>query len=80
MSHPIRGELRKPTKDRRKECTHWLYKTADGKLIGFTLRLKRMDHLSVPSGDQPDLLAEAGAVFSLYPLKAFKAKTTSTIK
>jgi len=51
--------------------------TADDKLIGFALRLTLTDHLSIPQGDQPDLLAEAEAVFAPLTVKTSKRKTTS---
>jgi ParB family chromosome partitioning protein len=41
--------------------------TADDKLTGFALRLVLTEHLGIPHQDQPDLLAEAEAVFAPAP-------------
>ncbi len=54
--------------------------TADDKLTGFALRLTLTDHLSIPHGDQPDLLTEAEAVFAPLTVKAAKTKTTNKAK
>jgi ParB family chromosome partitioning protein len=53
-----------------------LYNTADDKLTGFALRLMLTDHVGIPYGDQPDLLAEAEAVFAPPQPKASQPKRT----
>ena len=51
--------------------------TADDKLTGLALRLVLTDHLGIPHQDQPDLLAEAEAVFAPPQAKVSKPKSVS---
>jgi ParB family transcriptional regulator, chromosome partitioning protein len=53
--------------------------TADDKLTGLALRLVLTDHLGIPHQDQPDLLAEAEAVFAPPPSKS-KPKSVNKSK
>ena len=54
--------------------------TADDKLTGLALRLVLTDHLGIPHQDQPDLLAEAEAVFAPPQPKPSQPKSASKSK
>lgn len=54
-----------------------LRNTADDKLTGFALRMTLTDQVGIPHEDQPDLLAEAEAVFAPLQPKASQPKRTS---